>query len=119
MISGVEWPRSDCIVPSGVPTESRIVAWLQVLTTGRNDRAITPLETSSESTPHVLRFGQCTLQIVPPRSLAVASDDLKQKFGGIEGLPTTMLYDRQGILRKKVIGFEYTDEIESALKSVL
>lgn len=51
--------------------------------------------------------------------LAVASDDLKQKFGGIEGLPTTMLYDRQGILRKKVIGFEYTDEIESALKSVL
>ena len=51
--------------------------------------------------------------------LAVASDDLKQKFGGIEGLPTTMLYDRQGILRKKVIRFEYTDEIESALKSVL
>jgi len=33
--------------------------------------------------------------------LAVASDELKQKFGGIEGLPTTMLYDRQGLLRKK------------------
>ena len=33
--------------------------------------------------------------------LAVATDDLKQKFGGIEGLPTTMLYDRQGVLRKK------------------
>jgi len=48
--------------------------------------------------------------------LAVASDDLKQKFGGIEGLPTTMLYDRHGILRKKVIGFEYTDAIESGLK---
>jgi len=31
--------------------------------------------------------------------LAVATDDLKQKFGGIEGLPTTMLYDRDGILR--------------------
>src|SRR5215467_4242103 len=41
--------------------------------------------------------------------LAVASDDLKQKFGGIEGLPTTLLYDRQGVLRKKIIGFEYTD----------
>src|SRR5215470_9724175 len=41
--------------------------------------------------------------------LAVATDDLKQKFGGIEGLPTTMIYDRQGILRKKEIGFEYTD----------
>jgi hypothetical protein len=48
--------------------------------------------------------------------LAVAADDLKQKFGGIEGLPTTLLYDRQGILRQKVIGFEYTDIIESELK---
>src|SRR5580692_8521287 len=33
--------------------------------------------------------------------LAVAAEDLKQRFGGIEGLPTTLLYDRQGILRKK------------------
>jgi thiol-disulfide isomerase/thioredoxin len=51
--------------------------------------------------------------------LAVATDDLKQKFGGIEGLPTTMLYDRQGILRKKVIGFEYADAFENALKELL
>lgn len=51
--------------------------------------------------------------------LAVASDELKQKFGGIEGLPTTMLYDRQGALRKKIIGFEYTDAFESALKGLL
>jgi thiol-disulfide isomerase/thioredoxin len=51
--------------------------------------------------------------------LAVAADGLKQKFGGIEGLPTTLLYDRQGILRNKVIGFEYTDIIESELKPLL
>jgi thiol-disulfide isomerase/thioredoxin len=51
--------------------------------------------------------------------LAVAPDDLKQKFGGIEGLPTTMLYDRQGILQKKVIGFEYTEVIEAELKPLL
>jgi len=51
--------------------------------------------------------------------LAVAPDDVKQKFGGIEGLPTTMLYDRQGILRKKVIGFEYTEAFESAINSIL
>jgi len=51
--------------------------------------------------------------------LAVASDELKQKFGGIEGLPTTMLYDRQGLLRRKIIGFEYTDTIESELKPLL
>src|ERR1700719_774300 len=51
--------------------------------------------------------------------LAVAPDDLKQKFGGIEGLPTTMLYDRQGILRKKTVGFEYAGVIESAVKPLL
>src|SRR5215467_11678400 len=48
--------------------------------------------------------------------LAVATDHLKQKFGGIEGLPTTMLYDREGVLRMKVIGFEYTERVEAALK---
>jgi thiol-disulfide isomerase/thioredoxin len=51
--------------------------------------------------------------------LAVAPDELKQKFGGIEGLPTTMLYDRNGILRKKVIGFEYTDVVETAIKPLV
>jgi thiol-disulfide isomerase/thioredoxin len=51
--------------------------------------------------------------------LGVATDELKRKFGGIEGLPTTMLYDRQGVLRKKVIGFEYTDVIEEDLKALL
>jgi thiol-disulfide isomerase/thioredoxin len=51
--------------------------------------------------------------------LAIAPDELKQKFGGIEGLPTTMLYDRQGILRKKVIGFEYPQAFESAVEQLL
>lgn len=51
--------------------------------------------------------------------LAVATDDVKMKFGGIEGLPTTMLYDRQGVLRMKVIGFEYTETVEAALKPLL
>jgi thiol-disulfide isomerase/thioredoxin len=51
--------------------------------------------------------------------LAIAPDELKQKFGGIEGLPTTMLYDRKGILRKKVIGFEHTDAFETATGPLL
>ena len=51
--------------------------------------------------------------------LAVASDDLKRRFGGIEGLPTTMLYDRGGVLRQKVIGFEYTDSFEKDLTPLL
>jgi len=44
---------------------------------------------------------------------------VKQKFGGIEGLPTTLLYDRQGILRHKTIGFEYTGALETALQPLL
>jgi thiol-disulfide isomerase/thioredoxin len=51
--------------------------------------------------------------------LIVADDDLTQKFGGIEGLPTTMIFDRNGILRQKVIGFEYTNVIESEIKPLL
>lgn len=51
--------------------------------------------------------------------LAVATDIVRQKFGGIEGLPTTMVYDRQGILREKIIGFEYTDAIEKVLKPLI
>jgi len=51
--------------------------------------------------------------------LAIAPDDLKQKFGGIEGLPTTLLYDRNGILRKKIIGFEYPQAFEPPIKQFL
>jgi len=51
--------------------------------------------------------------------LAVATDAVKEKFGGIEGLPTTLVYDRQGILREKIIGFEYTDAVEHVLKPLL
>jgi len=49
----------------------------------------------------------------------VAPDELKQRFGGIEGLPTTMLYDREGILRRRVIGFEYTEVLGSMVKELL
>ena len=51
--------------------------------------------------------------------LAVAPDELKRRFGGIEGLPTTMLYDRQGLLRKKVVGFEHTEVFEAELAPLL
>jgi thiol-disulfide isomerase/thioredoxin len=51
--------------------------------------------------------------------LAIASEGIKGEFGGIDALPTTMIYDRRGILRYKVLGFEYTDAVESVLKPLL
>jgi hypothetical protein len=75
----------------------------------------------SSSTPcQIWKTQSCFAKKIGVRyPLAVAADDLKQKFGGIEGLPTTLLYNRQGVLREKVIGFEYTDTIEAQVKPLL
>jgi thiol-disulfide isomerase/thioredoxin len=51
--------------------------------------------------------------------LVSATDELTQRFVNLEGLPTTLLYDRHGVLRKKVVGFEYTSVIEDDLKPLL
>jgi thiol-disulfide isomerase/thioredoxin len=51
--------------------------------------------------------------------LVSATDEVIQKFVRLEGLPTTLLYDREGVLRKKVIGFEYTNVFEAELKKLL
>ena len=51
--------------------------------------------------------------------LAIAAPQATQALGGILGLPTTFLHDRQGILRYKVIGFEYTNVIEAQLEPLL
>ena len=51
--------------------------------------------------------------------LVNASGELIGKFCKLEGLPTTMVYDRQGSLRKKVIGFDYVENFESAIKPLL
>lgn len=51
--------------------------------------------------------------------LAIASPRIVQKFGGLQGLPTTFIYDRKGILRQKIIGFEYTHVIASDIRPLL
>jgi thiol-disulfide isomerase/thioredoxin len=51
--------------------------------------------------------------------LVSASAETIAKFGKLEGLPTTLLYDRKRILRDKVIGFEYTENFENAIKPLL
>lgn len=51
--------------------------------------------------------------------IAVATEEIRSKFGGVEGLPTTLIYDRHGILQNKIIGFEYTNRIEEIIKPLL
>ena len=38
---------------------------------------------------------------------------------GLLGLPTTFIVDREGLIRRKVIGFEYKEACEAALKELL
>ncbi len=51
--------------------------------------------------------------------LAIASPGITDQFGGLQGLPTTFIYARDGILRQKIIGFEYTSVVETAIKPLL
>jgi cytochrome c biogenesis protein CcmG, thiol:disulfide interchange protein DsbE len=51
--------------------------------------------------------------------LAIATPRITDQFGGILGLPTTLIYDRGGVLRQKIVGFEYTNVVEAEIKSLL
>ena len=52
-------------------------------------------------------------------SLIQDSPELQKQFGGIQGVPTTYLFDRNGVLRYKVVGFEHTEAVEKALQPLL
>ena len=51
-------------------------------------------------------------------SILMTSESEQKKFGFL-GLPTTFIVDRNGIVRKKVIGFTYQEDLENALNQVL
>jgi peroxiredoxin len=51
-------------------------------------------------------------------SILMTSESEQKKFGFL-GLPTTFIVDRNGIVRKKVIGFTYQEDLESALNDIL
>jgi len=48
----------------------------------------------------------------------VGTPEAEKRFG-IQGIPSTILLDRNGIIRKRVVGFEYTSVFESALQQLL
>jgi hypothetical protein len=51
--------------------------------------------------------------------LAIATPSTTGAFGVSQGLPTTFIFDRSGVLRQKIIGVEYTDAIESYIQPLL
>ncbi len=52
-------------------------------------------------------------------AIAMGNDELAEKFGGIEGLPTTFLIDRNGILRHRKLGLMEHDAYEALVKQAL
>jgi hypothetical protein len=44
---------------------------------------------------------------------------VERQFGGILGIPTTFLVDRNRVIRKKVIGFDHKEAFEKALADLL
>jgi peroxiredoxin len=51
-------------------------------------------------------------------SILMTSETEQKKFG-FKGLPTTFIVDRNGIIRKKVIGFTYSEDLENGLNELL
>ncbi|MBI3323611.1 MAG: TlpA family protein disulfide reductase [Candidatus Omnitrophica bacterium] len=52
-------------------------------------------------------------------TLAMASPDLPQRYGGIRGIPTTFLIDKQGRIAKKYVGYQDKQVFESQIQSLL
>lgn len=51
--------------------------------------------------------------------VALASSELQQQFGGIEVYPTAFLFDREGRVIKKYLGYIYPDEFDQDVKALL
>lgn len=51
--------------------------------------------------------------------VALASSELQKQFGGIEVYPTAFLFDREGRVTKKYLGYIYPDEFNQDVKALL
>ncbi len=51
-------------------------------------------------------------------TLLIGDSEVMKKWE-ILGIPTTFLIDRRGVIRHKVVGFEYKEVLETALKEIL
>lgn len=51
-------------------------------------------------------------------TLLMGTMPVQDKFG-LRGIPTTILVDKNGVIRKRTVGFDYPSKFEAALKTVL
>lgn len=51
--------------------------------------------------------------------LVMGNDEVVSAFGGVEGIPTTFVVDREGNLRYKKVGYMAKDKMEAWIKSLL
>jgi cytochrome c biogenesis protein CcmG/thiol:disulfide interchange protein DsbE len=51
--------------------------------------------------------------------IVIGNDDLSSKFGGLIGLPTTMVVSRDGKIHKRFLGMVSHDELEKEIKELL
>ena len=51
--------------------------------------------------------------------ILIGSDDIADKFGGVEGMPTSMFFTRDGRKVKTLIGLEDYSEIDKDIQSLL
>lgn len=51
--------------------------------------------------------------------IVLGNDDITEKFGGLFGLPTSIVISRDGKIRKKYIGLVGRDELEKEIDSLL
>ena len=54
-----------------------------------------------------------------PYPIAMSNDKIVKDFGGIRGIPTTFVIDRDGKIVSKLVGYHDLEEFESLIKKVL
>ena len=52
-------------------------------------------------------------------AMAMAGQDLVQRYGGIRGIPTTFLVDKEGRVAKKLVGYQDKQVFESQIRVLL
>lgn len=70
---------------------------------------------SMDTPEHLKKFAQ---KLGVHYTLLMGTMPVQDKFG-LRGIPTTILIDKNDVIRKRTVGFDYPSKFEAALKAVL